>query len=153
MFIIAGINSPFGARDRFSVMVNHIYSTAYRLSAEQNYFCLLLALSPSFHMFCSLSLPAPHCSVSSAPLPLISWDTWSSNQGRGVSRWEGTVRPPQWGREAAEMSPWMKYLREITKAFKLECQVSTVYKKKIAPLLTCLFHPESKWNRIRTKES
>lgn len=118
------INSHFRACDRYSVMVKHIYPTAYLYSAEQNYFwlhcCISLLL---YNIFYSLPPPALHCSVSSAPLPLVSRDTWGRKQGRDVSRWGGMVRQPKWGSEAAEVSPWRK---EIVKAFKLKCLVSSV---------------------------
>lgn len=68
MFITAGINSSFTARDMLSVKVKHNYLTPYLLSAEHNYLsmflppysqCVLLPLSSSSSLLSLISSSAP----------------------------------------------------------------------------------------------
>lgn len=140
MFIIAGINSPFRACDRFSAMVKHIYTMVYLLSAEQNYFCLRCSLSP---FQCAL-LPL---SPSSSLLSLISPSAPRLLRHMGEKTRQGSFQV-RWDSEAArarKRSCWDVSLKEVPQRDHKGLQawmpgfICINTKMKTGPLLTCLF--------------
>lgn len=157
MFTTAGINLPFTARDMFSVKVKHNYSTLYLLSAEHHYLCSPLRLPNVF--FCSLSPPVPYCLVSSAPLALVSWDTWGRKQEKARQ-------------ELPDETGWWSSQREEVKLLRcLLLEGSTSERLQRPSSLNVRFHPyehyngnsssvnlhnplqpQPKWDRIRAEE-
>lgn len=137
MFIVAGISSPFRACDRFSVMLKHIYPTAYISSfcRAELFLSLLLSLPLLFNMFCS-------CSVSLAPLPLVSRDTWGdkARQGSFQVRWDGEVARVR-KRSCRDVSLLKEVPQRDHKSLQAQksgfIHINT--KRKTAPLLTSPF--------------
>lgn len=67
IFVTAGINSPFTVCGMFCWSKTKLPNSVSSSCWAQVFVCVPPSL---FKVFCSLSPPVPHCSVSSPPLPL-----------------------------------------------------------------------------------
>lgn len=81
IFVTAGINSPFTVCGMFCWSKTKLPNSVSFSCWAQVFVCVPPSL---FKVFCSLSPPVPHCSVSSPPLPL-SLETHGGEKARESS--------------------------------------------------------------------
>lgn len=150
MFITAGINSPFTAWDMFCQSKTQLPNTVSYPSRVQIFVCVSL-----FNIVCCVSPPVPHCSVSSAPQPLVSGDTWERKQEK--ARWESPDETGWWSTQREEVNLLRCLLLDRSSSGRLQRPSSLnvrfhLYKYYNENSSSVNLHPQSKWDRLGAEE-